>query len=140
MNESVRGRQASRAQSVMDCCVRRRYWTGKEEQRREGGQEPSTEGRGEQRWRKHQGKGEQAAGFRRRLSGRQGDRSESSGQIPSTFTFREKRDQGCQQSSRDQHPGEHRELHGELFHVQAQSEEHTAPPNLERWSPHHSSW
>lgn len=45
MNESVRGRPASRARSMMDCCVRRRYWTRKEERGVEEGQEPFTEGR-----------------------------------------------------------------------------------------------
>lgn len=37
INESVRGRPASRAQSMMDCCVRHRNWRRREERRAEGG-------------------------------------------------------------------------------------------------------
>lgn len=60
INESVRGRPASRAQSMMDCSVRHWNWRRKEERGAwGGGGEGEGEGKGGKRgegWRQYQGK------------------------------------------------------------------------------------
>lgn len=66
INESVRGRPASRAQSMMDCCVRRRNW-----RRREEGRRSEREGEGGKRGDNIKANVSMGCDLRRRVSGRQ---------------------------------------------------------------------
>lgn len=73
INESVRGRPASRAQSMMDCCVRRRNWRRREERREGGGEGGVKEKEGKEGRDGDNIKANVSMGcdLRRRVSGRQ---------------------------------------------------------------------